>query len=169
VLSISRSAAGGGTSGIRNSVRLRDCDAPAMLESQSMSISDEERLDLARQENNLCFGIVRRARNEERIRNQLDSSPYPVERIGGTDFLTDSGIFADSATSEKNESTAEMLQLPMVPHSGRLSTSQFLSVKQPLPTEIQLRTTAAAQPISPVKNTTSSTRIANTANLIAML
>ena len=78
-----------------------------------------------------------------------------------------------SATSKtinqwKPQSTDALGESRKVPRSGRLGQRQFLSVKQPVPTEIQLRITTTAQPNNPVKNVYSTTRIASTANLGAM-
>ncbi len=161
--------------GVGDSACLQDRDALATLESQSLSNCDEERLDRARQEHNLCFGIVGWTQNKERVRNLLNSFFHSVNRTGLYSFLTRARVTFRSTTSETvRENRIGMATLlctfPNVPASGnRLSQRQFLSVKQPLPTEIQLRITATAQPNSPVKKRTSSTRIASTARLKAIL
>lgn len=101
-------------------------------------------------------------------------SPFrSIKRTHRDGSLAHTDIFTSVATSgtikRERKSTDAFGHFPGVLRPRRMSGRQFLSVKQPLPTEIQLRITVTAQPNSPTKNMTSSTRIANTANLKAMI
>lgn len=96
--------------------------------------------------------------------NQADASRWLLCALRDPIQL---GHFRNNQRNPK--STGALAQFLRVPCSSSSSQRQFSSVKQPLPTEIQLRITATAQPNSPVKNMTSTTRIANTANLKAMI